>query len=185
MLAWVNASAISAPKAGPPVICAVRPTGKPATAAVRSAATPSRSTIPDRSARMGTTAMAAWASADTTAGCGLAAPNGATTACIRSRAALAAFTSAEFSAVPSTRLTTKITGTRSPPGNWRDRASALAESEAVGTDKGAWPAAAFGPINNMKTIPSSAAPNPSCQERRPVTAAANPSHITMTSISVT
>ena len=41
------------------------------------------------------------------------------------------------------------------------------------------------PINNMKTIPSNAAPNPSCQERRPVTAAANPSHITMTSISVT
>ena len=59
MLAWVNASAMSAPNAGPPVMCAVRPAGKPATAAARNAVTPSRSTIPDSPARMGTTAMAA------------------------------------------------------------------------------------------------------------------------------
>jgi len=145
---------------------------------------PSRSTIPDSPARMGTTAMAALPSADSRAGCGFGAPKGATTACIRSPAAAAAFRSAEFSAAPSTRLTTTISGTRSPPGNWRDRASALAESERRAPRAAASPAAAFPPIKTMKPIPNKTMTNASCHERRPLRQW--PAfHTTMASISVT
>ena len=69
MLASVNALAMSAPNAGPPVTCTAKSAGKPVPAAVRSAATASFSARPDKSALIGTTPIAALPSADTSRRC--------------------------------------------------------------------------------------------------------------------
>ncbi len=129
--------------------------------------------------------MAAVPSADTSGGAAAAAAPARVTAAIRSRAARTAPTSAGFSAAPSVRVTTRISGARSPPGNWRARAATFAESDAAGTDNGAWPAAALPPMSTMKAIPSATTANPGSQERRPVTAAATASHIVNRGISLT
>ncbi len=183
-LALVNAPAMSAPNAGPPVTWACSSAGRPVEAALRSLATTSLRVSPDRSALTGTTPMAALPSADTCAGAAGMGPPGGAAACMRSRAAWAAATPAGPSAAPSVRLTTTIRGTRSPPGNWRAMASTLAESEPVGTDSGACPAAALAPTTAMKPMPSRTAPSANCHERRPVTAAATRSHTTKQSLSV-
>ena len=116
-LALVNALAMSAPNAGPPVTWARRAVGKPVSAALRSPATASFRVNPDRSVLMGTTPMAALRSVDTSAGAALVASRCPVARRIRSRAAWAAATSAGPSTAPSARSITTISGTRSPPGN--------------------------------------------------------------------
>lgn len=130
-----NALAISAPNAGPPVTCEVSPGGSPWAAAARKLFTASVSAKPDSPVLTGTVAMAALPSAEVISG--VVAPGSAFgAACMRSQACSQATRSAEVSADPSARVTTRSIGARSPSGNCRSASAALAESDDGGSCTG-------------------------------------------------
>lgn len=143
-LACVNALAMSEPNAGPPVTCTCKSAASPVAAAVRSALTASLRARPDKVVLSGTPPRAALPSCEGVSGCAGAAP-GCAAAWARLRAARAALRSAGLSTAPSARLTTTISGVRSPPGDCPASAATRADGECCGSDCGAWPAAAFGP----------------------------------------
>lgn len=182
-LACVNALAMSAPNAGPPVTCTCKSAASPVAAAVRSALTASLRARPDKVVLSGTMPRAALPSCEGVSGCAGAAP-GCAAAWARSRAARAAPRSAGPSTAPSARLTTTISGVRSPPGNCPASAVIRADGECCGSDCGAWPAAAFGPTRAITPTPASTATAASSQERGPVTAAATRSHTTKSSLNI-
>ena len=134
-LAPENESAMSAPNAGPPVTSARSASGRPSSAAARTFSTSSVRAKPDRSASSGTVASAACPSSDTWVG----GPGGAVAPAadnMRWRACSASCTSFRSSGAPSVRVTTRITGASSPPGNASRAALARADSALSGTGTG-------------------------------------------------
>ncbi len=150
MLAPENEFAMSAPNAGPPVTSTSSSPGSPSRADWRSALTASFSANPESPASNATVATAARPSSDTTTGCCLIAPM-----------------SAGVSGAPSWRVTTRMAGTRSPPGSCVRSASARADSALAGTGTGdCWLESSL-PINAINAPETTSTASATTKDSRP------------------
>ena len=169
-----NELAMSAPKAGPPVTLTTRSPGSPSRAASRNPVTVSVSAKPLRSAANGNGARAASPSADCASGMG-GAP--CVTAAARARACSAAARSSGERGCPSARVTSRITGAESPPGNALSNSVTRADSAAAGTTTGACSAEPVSVTSPSIAPPAIVRTSAKIQDSRPETRSPMRAHI--------